>query len=234
MSEIVDQNTGRAVVAGLLAAVVGGAAWALIVLVTGYEVGYVAWGVGLLVGFAMARTTGIRSKRLGMVAATLAVLGLLVGKYLIIEVSLGSGLASEVQKDPQLMMQAALYQLETTSSLPESVQSGLDGLAEEDTLPDDLWAEMMAAAAIHLDSLDDAGREALAEDFSIAVAGGLTAADKWSSAFSGFDLLWFFLAVSTAWGMMRGKHEQAAQVPAERPDQASDHIRPIREEHSTG
>jgi hypothetical protein len=217
MSEIVEQSAGRAVVAGLLAAVVGGAAWALIVLLTGYEVGYVAWGVGLLVGFAMARTTGIRSKRLGMVAATLAVLGLLVGKYLIIEVSLGSGLASEVQKDPQLMMQAALYRLESTSALPEHVQSGLDALAEEDTLPDGLWAQMMTAAALHLDSLDDAGREALAADFSSAVAGGLTAADKWGSAFSGFDLLWFFLAVSTAWGMMRAKHEQAAQVPAEQP-----------------
>jgi hypothetical protein len=220
MSEIAEENTGRTVVAGLVAAVVGGAVWALIVLVTGYEVGYVAWGVGLLVGFAMARATGMRSKGLAMTAAGLAVVGLLVGKYLILEVSLGSGLAAEVQNDPQLMMQAAVFRLEETSSLPKSVQQELNALTEEDTLPDALWGEMMAAAMLHLESLNDAEREALAVDFTTAIMGGLTTGDRWSASFSGFDLLWIFLAVSTAWRMMSGKHEETAELPVEEGDPA--------------
>jgi hypothetical protein len=219
MSEIAEQNTGRTILVGIVAAVVGGAGWALIVLVTGYEVGYVAWGIGLLVGFAMARTTDMRSKGLGLVAAGLAVVGLLVGKYLIIEVSLGSGLAAEVQADPQLMMQAAVYHLEETSSLPESVEKELNALAEDDTLPDALWEEIVAVAAFHLESLDDAGREALAADFTNAILGGVTTADRWNASFSGFDLLWIFLAVSTAWRMLAGKHEEPTLEPAEEVDQ---------------
>ena len=210
MSKIAEQNTGRTIITGLVAAVLGGAVWALIVLVTGYEVGYVAWGVGLLVGYAMARSTGTRSKGLGTVAAGLAVVGLLVGKYLIIEVSLGSGLVSEVQDDPQLMMQAAVYELQETSSLPDPVQQELNAIAEDDTLSDALWEEMVAAGQLHLESLDDAERAALAAGYVTAITGGLTAGDRWSASFSGFDLLWIFLAVSTAWRMMSGKHEEAA------------------------
>jgi hypothetical protein len=161
----------------------------------------------------------MRSKGLGMLAAGLALVGLLVGKYLILEVSLGSGLAAEVQDDPQLMMQAAVFHLEETSSLPKSVEKQLNALSEKDTLPDALWEEMVTAAMFHLESLDDAGREALAVDFTNAMLGGVTTGDRWSASFSGFDLLWIFLAVSTAWSMMTRKHEEPTPVPAEEDDE---------------
>ena len=40
----------RAIAAGLVAAVAGGVAWALIVKTSDYEVGFIAWGIGFLVG----------------------------------------------------------------------------------------------------------------------------------------------------------------------------------------
>ena len=43
-----------AVLAGLVAAIVGGVVWGLIVKWTDYEVGFVAWGIGFLVGVAIA------------------------------------------------------------------------------------------------------------------------------------------------------------------------------------
>lgn len=38
---------------GVLAAVVGGIVWGLIVMLTDYEVGFMAWGIGALVGFGV-------------------------------------------------------------------------------------------------------------------------------------------------------------------------------------
>ena len=42
-----------ALLGGLIAAVIGGAVWGGIIIWTGYEIGYVAWGVGLLCGLGV-------------------------------------------------------------------------------------------------------------------------------------------------------------------------------------
>jgi xanthosine utilization system XapX-like protein len=69
--------------AGLVAAVVGGVVWGLIVKWTDYEVGFVAWGIGFLVGVAVAAAAGgVRGPVLQAVAVVCALVGILVGKYL--------------------------------------------------------------------------------------------------------------------------------------------------------
>jgi hypothetical protein len=72
-----------AVLAGLVAAIVGGVVWGLIVKWTDYEVGFVAWGIGFLVGIAvLAATRGARGPVFQVVAVACALVGILVGKYL--------------------------------------------------------------------------------------------------------------------------------------------------------
>jgi hypothetical protein len=72
-----------AILAGIVAAVVGGVVWGLIVRWTDYEVGFVAWGIGFLVGIAvLAATRGARGPVFQVVAVVSALLGILVGKYL--------------------------------------------------------------------------------------------------------------------------------------------------------
>ena len=46
-----------AVAAGLVAAIVGGVVWGLIVKITDYEVGIVAWGIGFVAGTAVVFAT---------------------------------------------------------------------------------------------------------------------------------------------------------------------------------
>jgi signal peptidase I len=71
------------VLAGLVAAVAGGLAWGLLVEWTGYEVGIAAWGVGALVGYAiLAAAEGRKASELQVAAVMLALLGVLLGKYL--------------------------------------------------------------------------------------------------------------------------------------------------------
>lgn len=71
-----------ALVAGVAAAVVAALVWALITLTTGYHVGWMALGMGLLVGGAV-RTTGRSVDRsFGCLAAAVTVFGCLLGNLL--------------------------------------------------------------------------------------------------------------------------------------------------------
>lgn len=71
-----------ALVGGILGALVGGAVWAGIVVVTDYEVGFVAWGIGALCGFAVVMfTRGSKGFPLQVIAVVTSVLGIAIGKY---------------------------------------------------------------------------------------------------------------------------------------------------------
>jgi hypothetical protein len=71
-----------AILGGGVAALVGGALWALIVAGTGYVIGYMAWGIGLLAGFAvMYSAGGRRGVPLQILAVGASVLGITLGKY---------------------------------------------------------------------------------------------------------------------------------------------------------
>jgi hypothetical protein len=69
--------------AGLVAALVGGVVWGLIVKTTDYELGFVAWGIGFVAGTAVVfANRSERGPRLQVIAVISALLGILLGKYL--------------------------------------------------------------------------------------------------------------------------------------------------------
>ncbi|MEW6104109.1 MAG: hypothetical protein AB1630_09935 [bacterium] len=72
-----------ALVGGILAAMVGGVIWGLIVIATGYEIGYVAWGIGLICGFAVVLfSKGKKGITLQIIAVLSSILGIAIGKYI--------------------------------------------------------------------------------------------------------------------------------------------------------
>ena len=72
-----------ALAAGLVAALVGGIAWGLIVKISNYEVGFVAWGIGFIAGTAVViASRGAKGRSLQVIAVLSALLGILLGKYL--------------------------------------------------------------------------------------------------------------------------------------------------------
>jgi hypothetical protein len=72
-----------AIAAGLVAALAGGIVWGLIVKISDYEVGFVAWGIGFIAGTAVVLATrGAKGPRLQAIAVVSALLGILLGKYL--------------------------------------------------------------------------------------------------------------------------------------------------------
>jgi hypothetical protein len=67
--------------AGLVAAIVGGVVWGLIVLATDYEIGFMATGIGLLSGYAVLFFTEKKGLPLQIIAVVSSLAGILVGKY---------------------------------------------------------------------------------------------------------------------------------------------------------
>lgn len=77
------RNLGLGIAAGTLVAVTGALAWALVVKLTHYKFGILASALGALIGFTVWRASGKQvSKTGGAVAAVLALLSSLAGKYL--------------------------------------------------------------------------------------------------------------------------------------------------------
>ena len=71
-----------AVIGGVLAAVIGGAVWGEIVIYSGYEVGFVAWAIGLLAGAAVVFfSRGRKGTPLQVLAVVSSITGIVIGKY---------------------------------------------------------------------------------------------------------------------------------------------------------
>lgn len=74
---------GPGIAGGLIAAVVGGFLWGLMVILSEYEIGIAAWGIGFIVGFGVVRFAGgAKGAPLQVVAVVSSVLGIVIGKYI--------------------------------------------------------------------------------------------------------------------------------------------------------
>jgi hypothetical protein len=69
-------------IAGLAAAAVGAGVWAVVTVVTGYQIGWMAVAVGFLVGWAVRLAGKGTSTAFGVLGAALALGGCLVGNLL--------------------------------------------------------------------------------------------------------------------------------------------------------
>ena len=76
------QNIGLAIVGGLIGAAVGAAAWAVVTVVTKFQIGFMALGVGWLVGTLAWRLGRGLSPLYGVIGAILALVGCAAGNLL--------------------------------------------------------------------------------------------------------------------------------------------------------
>jgi hypothetical protein len=211
-----ESRTKSAVIAGLIAAVAGGFLWAVIVVFTGYEVGWVAWGVGGLVGFTMLKVAGMPSRGLGARAAVLAAVGLLVGKWLIIEIGVRTELRDEIAASPELLQQAVFVDMIENAALPPDLTASIEALGEEDELPDSVMVRIQEVVDERIAVMDDDEMDSVATHFAQLFIGELGFMDRMQATMSGWDLLWFFLALGTAWRLASGSAaREAAEVAKE-------------------
>lgn len=98
-----EQNFGGAMVGGAAAALAGAAAWAAITVATEFQIGWMAVGVGFLVGFAVRSLGKGLDKTYGVVGALWSLLGCGVGNLLAIV-----GLVSQQENIPFFSLLSSL------------------------------------------------------------------------------------------------------------------------------
>lgn len=77
-----EQNLPVAVIAGAVAAIISAIIWAVVTVSTGYQIGYIAIGVGFLVGLAVRLTGKGISPIFGIIGALFALIGCTFGNLL--------------------------------------------------------------------------------------------------------------------------------------------------------
>jgi hypothetical protein len=204
-----DGRTPLALAAGLIAALVAGGIWAGLVFATNMEIGYVAWGVGLLVGLAMSRVTSQRSRQLAVAAAAFAVLGLIAGKAFIFAGSAGV-YAKDLEKDHESMSAAVAWQMYESRELDPGTLGKIDAIAYGAQVPYDVWTAMRAEGTARLATMSAEEKHAVAVTMSKQITADIGMMGGILAQVSLFDLLWLFLAVGTAFRMMAPPREEPA------------------------
>lgn len=77
-----QQNLMAGLVAGLIASLVGAGVWAIVTVGTGFQIGWMAVGVGFIVGYAVRIVGKGIDNVFGVVGAVLALLGCAAGNLL--------------------------------------------------------------------------------------------------------------------------------------------------------
>jgi hypothetical protein len=206
----VDDDLIRPILFGGAAALAGGAIWAAIVGITNFEVGWVAWGIGGLVGLAMRKATSLRNTTIAAIAAGLAILGLLAGKVMIQVFVTRPAFEQALREDDNAVASVLAWNMREEKEFEPALQARLDALGENDTLPDALWEEMTAAANVEAEGLTEEERNEMKEHYVSSVLADVGPWQQLGWGFSLYDLLWFALAISTAWRMLR---EEAPSEP---------------------
>jgi short subunit fatty acids transporter len=202
-----ESGAVRALIAGASAGLLGGIGWYLIVRFTGYEVGWIAWGIGLGVGSAMAAATAVRSKALAAQAGLLAAAALIVGKVLIFQWAAGPALAKELQQNPEALRQLAFMQMYESGAFPTDVQAQVTALADDEPWPDSLTARIESLVDSHIQQMGGGELESAALQMAGMLRSEVSVVDGVFASLSLFDLLWFFLAIGTAWKLLLPREE---------------------------
>ena len=197
-----DGISPLALAAGLVAALLGGVIWAAIGIYGNLEVGWVAWGIGVLVGGAMMQATPARGRTLAVVAASLALVGLVSGKAMTFAGSAGA-MAEEMVADDEYMRGMTAWRMYGAGEHEAAVQAEVaDTEARGDTLSDAVWASMLAGADARLSGMTAEERLSMAREVAGGVIRDVGLVGGVRAQLSGFDLLWLLLALATAFRMM--------------------------------
>lgn len=74
-------NFPLGIICGLLASIIGGILWAVITVTTGYQIGYMAIAIGLMVGYSIRFTGRGNHIAFGIIGAALSLFGCILGNY---------------------------------------------------------------------------------------------------------------------------------------------------------
>lgn len=206
-----------ALIGAVIAGLVGAAVWAALAYYANVEIGWIAWGIGAAAGFGAAvGAKGDADAMTGGIAVLAAVGGILLGKFgavhFAVEKELQSAeLTTAMQVTDEDMIVTYADQVvdewvaaNKTVKWPEGMDK--ENASAEVDYPKAIWAEGKKRwNALDADAQAAARREQ--EEFRKSMVAYITSQAKsegFKSTFSAFDILWFVLAVASAFAIGRG------------------------------
>ena len=203
----------RWVVGGLLGAAAGIAIWVLVGYFTQYEVGWIAWVVGFLVGFGVryAAYLGDEDASLGkgVFAALTAFGAILAAKFLVFTLLFGGNdgealraLASQIRFDDEAMIASladdvASETLARGQAVAWPPGMSLEAASKREDYPPAIWQQ----AVVRWNQLGPNEQQKQKRERMLVAAqlASLSRGPDFGEFFSPWDLVWFGLAVITAY-----------------------------------
>lgn len=224
----------RAIIGGLIGGAIGAAIWAIAVNVSGYEYGWIAWGIGGLVGYGVAvgnKDGGRTPTAAGIIAVAISAVSIMAGKYIGIEMMMPSDeelvdmFVSGFEEEEYVVsfvadeVVAEHEEAGRTLDWPEGMEAGMGSAAAD--YPEEVWAEAEARwltmSETERDDFTSARRAQARADIeeSLPEIRAMIAGDGFMGSFGPMDLIFFGLAMTTAFGLGSGGKKTAEELAAE-------------------
>lgn len=206
----------KAIIGGAIGGAIGAAVWAIVAYQFNYEIGYIAWGVGVLVGILARVGAGDDvGQTTGVAAAVIAIAAVCAGKYAAVSVAVDDVVSKAsanfgTLSDDNLKVFLAHEIVDEfegqgrTLNWPEGM-SAEDAEAEGD-FPPEVWAEVASrwdnGGPSWQASYRDYAQQTIAHN--VQAFASAFKSEGFLQSFSPFDLLFFALAVVSAYGIASG------------------------------
>jgi hypothetical protein len=201
----------KGILAGIIAGIAGAVAWAMLAYFTGYEIGWLAWGIGVLVGAAVAWGSE-GTPTTGAIAVVITIIALVAGKYITVEVVLAKemdevsrNLDEQLQDDEFIIsylagdIVAEYEQSGQSVDLPEFIDP--ESVPPEELYPSDIWNEAQEKWSSMTAEEQEEYRALVEEQINDRIRLIVNEAKKegFIGSFGLFDVIFFLLAVVTAY-----------------------------------
>lgn len=192
-------------IGGLIGALIGAAIWAVIYHYADFELGLVAWGVGILAGIGVRVAMYDSSCNMsGVIALLCAVVGLVGGKYAGVSLDVNEYIGENFSETDMRHHARVLLADEIVDTWVAEGRAinWPPGMTQEDAwersdYPADVWQEMSET----WDAMSETDREGRIDgaEFTIESFTSSLKTDVFWDSFSLFDGIWFLLALGSAW-----------------------------------
>ncbi len=201
-------------IGALIAGVIGGAIWAAIAYYAHVEIGWIAWGVGVLVGIGAVVGAGDRAEfTTGLLAAVIALASVAGGKYAAVQMEVSKlihekGIDKVSEDDAKVFMARQLVEEYTKANKKLAWPKDMDEDSAEEAkdFPADLWKD----TTTRWDGMDQKARDAYCQSVeeqrreAIAAFSNAVTQQGFQASFSPWDILWALLAIGSAYKIGSG------------------------------
>lgn len=135
-------------IAGVIAGIVGAAIWAGVSFYSGYEIGWIAWGIGGIVGIAVVSGSKTPGAAGGLAAALITIISITGGKYVSVDMAV-----NDMVGDEESIVQESIDRIDSDTNfvisyVADEIIESLDGDTDvnwpEDYDEDDIKTEYPA------------------------------------------------------------------------------------------